>query len=78
MASKLPSRSLKKTAYEMLRSLVGSEMCIRDRLLGMPFCAILGRAFADGMVELRIRGGETMNVPKDEIVDKLVELVRGR
>ena len=22
-----------KTAYEMLRSLVGSEMCIRDRLL---------------------------------------------
>lgn len=47
-------------------------------LLGMPFCAILGRAFADGMVELRIRGGETLNVPKDEIVDKLVELVRGQ
>eukprot|EP00658_Telonema_sp_P-2_P031512 TRINITY_DN23559_c0_g1_i5.p1 TRINITY_DN23559_c0_g1~~TRINITY_DN23559_c0_g1_i5.p1 ORF type:complete len:125 (+),score=56.17 TRINITY_DN23559_c0_g1_i5:50-424(+) len=23
-----------KTAYEMLRSLVGSEMCIRDRLMG--------------------------------------------
>ena len=23
-----------KTAYEMLRSLVGSEMCIRDRLVG--------------------------------------------
>ena len=22
-----------KTAYEMLRSLVGSEMCIRDRLI---------------------------------------------
>ena len=30
------------------------------------------------MVELRIRGGETLNVPKDEIVDKLVELVRGQ
>eukprot|EP00658_Telonema_sp_P-2_P023722 TRINITY_DN1950_c0_g1_i6.p2 TRINITY_DN1950_c0_g1~~TRINITY_DN1950_c0_g1_i6.p2 ORF type:complete len:112 (-),score=33.03 TRINITY_DN1950_c0_g1_i6:339-674(-) len=25
-----------KTAYEMLRSLVGSEMCIRDRVLGIP------------------------------------------
>ena len=24
-----------KTAYEMLRSLVGSEMCIRDRLGGV-------------------------------------------
>ena len=23
-----------KTAYEMLRSLVGSEMCIRDRITG--------------------------------------------
>ena len=23
-----------KTAYEMLRSLVGSEMCIRDRYIG--------------------------------------------
>src|SRR5674536_360877 len=26
-----------KTAYEMLRSLVGSEMCIRDRLCGLLF-----------------------------------------
>ena len=26
-----------KTAYEMLRSLVGSEMCIRDRHMGYPF-----------------------------------------
>ena len=25
-----------KTAYEMLRSLVGSEMCIRDSLNGRP------------------------------------------
>eukprot|EP00658_Telonema_sp_P-2_P046468 TRINITY_DN34658_c0_g1_i1.p2 TRINITY_DN34658_c0_g1~~TRINITY_DN34658_c0_g1_i1.p2 ORF type:complete len:124 (+),score=43.95 TRINITY_DN34658_c0_g1_i1:55-426(+) len=25
-----------KTAYEMLRSLVGSEMCIRDRIMGQP------------------------------------------
>ena len=26
-----------KTAYEMLRSLVGSEMCIRDRSVGNYF-----------------------------------------
>ncbi len=38
----------KKTAYEMLRSLVGSEMCIRDRVgvakhidsLGIPVLAM--------------------------------------
>ena len=33
-----------KTAYEMLRSLVGSEMCIRDRPTGesVPFAAVRG------------------------------------
>ncbi|WP_293768315.1 proline--tRNA ligase [uncultured Corynebacterium sp.] len=46
-------------------------------LLGMPFIAILGRSFADGVIELRIRGGETLEVPADQIVDKLLELVRG-
>lgn len=47
-------------------------------LLGMPFAAILGRSFADGIVELRIRGGETLEVPADEIVAKITELVRER
>ncbi|QRP98572.1 proline--tRNA ligase [Corynebacterium sp. FDAARGOS 1242] len=46
-------------------------------LLGMPFIAILGRSFADGIIELRIRGGETREVPADEIVDTLTELIRG-
>ena len=46
-------------------------------LLGMPFIAILGRAFADGIIELRIRGGETREVPADSIVDTLTELIRG-
>ncbi|MGP5577259.1 proline--tRNA ligase [Corynebacterium flavescens] len=46
-------------------------------LLGMPFVAILGRAFADGIIELRIRGGETLEVPASEIVSRLLELVRG-
>ncbi len=44
-------------------------------LLGMPFIVILGRAFADGNVELRIRGGETLEVPADEIVEKVRGLV---
>ena len=47
-------------------------------LLGMPFIVILGRAFADGLVELRIRGGETLEVPADEIVAKVQELVAER
>ncbi|OFM33841.1 proline--tRNA ligase [Corynebacterium sp. HMSC072A02] len=46
-------------------------------LLGMPFVAILGRAFAEGIIELRIRGGETREVPADSIVDTLTELIRG-
>ncbi|MBE7363971.1 proline--tRNA ligase [Corynebacterium aurimucosum] len=46
-------------------------------LLGMPFIAILGRSFKDGIIELRIRGGETREVPADSIVDTLKELIRG-
>ncbi len=45
-------------------------------LLGMPFVAILGRSFKDGIIELRIRGGETLEVPADEIVDKLLGLIK--
>ena len=47
-------------------------------LLGMPFIVILGRAFADGIVELRIRGGETLEVPAGEIVAKVQEQVAER
>ena len=46
-------------------------------LLGMPYIAILGRSFADGIIELRIRGGETLEVPADDIVATLLKLVRG-
>ena len=46
-------------------------------LLGMPFALVLGRSFADGVVELRVRGGETLTVAADEAVAKIVELVRG-
>src|SRR5678816_409503 len=35
-----------KTAYEMLRSLVGSEMCIRDRLPpGLAFVSLSDKAW---------------------------------
>lgn len=44
-------------------------------LLGMPFVVILGRSFADGIVELRIRGGETLEVPAGEVVAKLQQLI---
>ena len=40
-----------KTAYEMLRSLVGSEMCIRDR----PRAAQGGQAVHDGRGGVRAR-----------------------
>ena len=33
-----------KTAYEMLRSLVGSEMCIRDRTSGMIASEVISKA----------------------------------
>ena len=34
-----------KTAYEMLRSLVGSEMCIRDRKMDLKQCAKTKRRY---------------------------------
>ena len=46
-------------------------------LLGMPFALILGRSFADGKVELRVRGGETLEIPAEDAVTQLQELIRG-
>src|SRR5674536_396751 len=47
------SRGLKqKTAYEMLRSLVGSEMCIRDRTLGLGSREVVEPAMEQGLVDL--------------------------
>src|SRR5678816_2056531 len=42
-----------KTAYEMLRSLVGSEMCIRDRLRTSYIVWIVGLAAVVGSTTLR-------------------------
>ena len=37
-----------KTAYEMLRSLVGSEMCIRDSIVREGDIIVAGRNFGCG------------------------------
>lgn len=44
-------------------------------LLGMPLIAVVGRAYADGKIELRIRGGETLEVAEEEIVAKIIQLL---
>lgn len=83
----------REAAEDLARDLddAGIEVLLDDRpkvspgvkfkdaeLLGMPLAAILGRSFADGIVELRVRGSETLEVPADEIIAKITELVRGR
>eukprot|EP00658_Telonema_sp_P-2_P045460 TRINITY_DN33421_c0_g1_i1.p3 TRINITY_DN33421_c0_g1~~TRINITY_DN33421_c0_g1_i1.p3 ORF type:complete len:110 (+),score=39.53 TRINITY_DN33421_c0_g1_i1:62-391(+) len=59
-----------KTAYEMLRSLVGSEMCIRDRACTGPYARLvqdavgkLGRSvLRDPGFCTRLCGGDGWNV----------------
>ena len=67
---------LDKAGVEVLfddRPKVSPGVKFKDaELLGMPFCAILGRSFKDGIIELRIRGGETLEVPADSIVEELL------
>lgn len=44
-------------------------------LLGMPFALILGRGYAEGKVELRVRGGEKSELDADNAVAQIVEMV---
>ena len=68
--------ALDKAGVEVLfddRPKVSPGVKFKDaELLGMPVCAILGRSFKDGIIELRIRGGETLEVPADSIVEELL------
>ena len=68
--------ALDKAGVEVLfddRPKVSPGVKFKDaELLGMPYCAILGRSFKDGIIELRIRGGETLEVPADSIVEELL------
>eukprot|EP00658_Telonema_sp_P-2_P004720 TRINITY_DN11754_c0_g1_i2.p1 TRINITY_DN11754_c0_g1~~TRINITY_DN11754_c0_g1_i2.p1 ORF type:complete len:202 (-),score=76.34 TRINITY_DN11754_c0_g1_i2:71-676(-) len=54
-----------KTAYEMLRSLVGSEMCIRDSSYGSPMDNSSFGLDGRPMSPLSVSGGP----PKDEAID---------
>lgn len=47
-----------------------------SELLGMPYALILGRGYAEGKVELRVRGGEKTELDIDEAVEHIVKLVR--
>ena len=44
-----------KTAYEIESSLVGSEMCIRDRLCGAPSSSEALLFFSDDLLCLRLQ-----------------------
>ena len=44
-------------------------------LLGMPFALILGRGYAEGKVELRVRGGEKSELDADQAIAQIVEMV---
>lgn len=46
-----------------------------SELLGMPFALILGRGYAEGKVELRVRGGEKSELDADQAVAQIVEMV---
>jgi prolyl-tRNA synthetase len=45
-------------------------------LIGFPFKVVVGKKAAEGIVELKIRKtGETLEVSKDEVVEKVKELM---
>lgn len=48
-----------------------------SELLGMPYVAVLGRGFKDGVIEIRKRiEEETVTVPVDRAVEEILSLVR--
>ncbi|WP_034648329.1 proline--tRNA ligase [Corynebacterium vitaeruminis] len=48
-----------------------------SELLGMPYVVVLGRSFKEGKIEIRVRGGEIFEVPAEEAVAKIQELLKG-
>ncbi|WP_309080212.1 proline--tRNA ligase [Zhihengliuella sp.] len=48
-------------------------------LIGVPTVAVIGRGYAEGLVEVKDRAsGERENVPTAEVVDYIVQAVRGQ
>ena len=54
-----------KTAYEMLRSLVGSEMCIRDRSTGAPTIRTTGAIARPGAAAAKRPSSRPVGHPWD-------------
>ncbi|MDO4686524.1 MAG: proline--tRNA ligase [Corynebacterium sp.] len=46
-----------------------------SELLGMPYVVVLGRSFADGKLELRVRGGETKELEYSNAVEAITTLI---
>ncbi|WBT07899.1 proline--tRNA ligase [Corynebacterium sp. SCR221107] len=46
-----------------------------SELLGMPIVVVLGRAFKEGKVEIRVRGGQTLEVPADGVVEAVKQIL---
>ncbi|MBQ2688583.1 MAG: proline--tRNA ligase, partial [Solobacterium sp.] len=44
-------------------------------LIGIPFRITVGRKAEEGIVELKPRTGESIEVPVDQVIDKLKELI---
>lgn len=60
------------------RPKVGPGVKFKDaELLGMPITVVLGRGFKDGVIEVRVRGGETFNVEAATAAEEVAKLVRG-
>ena len=60
-----------KTAYDMLRSLVGSEMCIRDRCTGVEmFRKLLDEGRAGDNIGALLRGTKKEDVERGQVLCK--------
>lgn len=44
-------------------------------LLGMPLIVVLGRSFKEGLLEVRVRDGETLEIAADQAIEKISELL---
>ena len=78
-----------KAAEELYEALTkaGVEVILDDRderpgvkfndmdLIGIPYRITVGRGIKDGMVEFKPRTGEKEDVPADEIVHKVLEIL---
>lgn len=79
-AAETLAQQLSESGIEVLfddRPKVSPGVKFKDsELLGMPYVVVLGRSFAEGKVELRVRGGETVELDAGDAAARISELVR--